>query len=167
MLIRSTDDSSQAPAASALQLSTFTKVHSISRSDKFPDFPVTVRLTAPGADQTVRAPVDIVVAIDVSMSTKTNDPRLTLEKAAMKLVIDMLGPDDRLAVLPFSDGKSKVMFSGSRFSDEEYQKKLKEMSKLNAMTNVRKRDIRPLVEALAANGGTKLIVPIIEAEKVC
>jgi hypothetical protein len=74
MLSLSTDSSLRTQP----QLSTFLKVQSIPRSEKYCEFLVTVRLVAPGADRHVRASIDIVVAIDVSMSSRTNDPMLEL-----------------------------------------------------------------------------------------
>ncbi|CAM0875005.1 unnamed protein product [Alopecurus aequalis] len=98
----------EAPAApaSVLQLSIFTTVKSIPRPERYADFPVTVRLVAPGRDQTVRAPIDIVAAIDRSMSV-SDDQRLEKEKAALALVVKMLLPGDRLAVVPFDDSVAK------------------------------------------------------------
>lgn len=96
------DAKMQAAPASVLQLSIFTTVKSIPRPDRYTDFPVTVSLAAPGKDQTVRAPVDIVATIDRSMSVN-EDQRLEQEKAAMALLIDMLLPGDRLAVVPFDN----------------------------------------------------------------
>uniref|UniRef100_A0ACD5X4I0 Uncharacterized protein n=1 Tax=Avena sativa TaxID=4498 RepID=A0ACD5X4I0_AVESA len=88
--------------AAVLQLSVFTTVKSIPRPERYADFPVTVRLVAPGKEQTVRAPIDIVVAIDTSRSVNDNQ-KLEKEKAALALLVDMLLPGDRLAVVPFDD----------------------------------------------------------------
>lgn len=129
-----------------MQLSTFTTIQSIPRPEKYSDFPVTVRLVAPGKEQTVRAPIDVVAAIDRSMSA--NEQRLDLEKAAMALVLSKLFLGDRLAVVPFND------------------KVAKQTEELVAMSDDGKEKARNKVEALTADGGTRLSKPLERAEEV-
>ncbi|TVU25813.1 hypothetical protein EJB05_28323 [Eragrostis curvula] len=138
---------SQAPAASALQLSTFTKVSSIPRNERYPEFPVTVTLAAPGPDRPVRGPVDIVVAIDISQSSRTNDPMLELEKDVLEIIIEKLGPADRLA-----SGHGRC----------------KEMATLVAMCREGSKKVKGLVEQLkySAGGGTVFVKPVNKAQKI-
>jgi Mg-chelatase subunit ChlD len=137
----------QAAPASVLQLSIFTTVKSIPRPERYADFPVTVRLVAPGKEQMVRAPIDIIAAIDRSRSVN-DDQRLEQEKAALALVVRMLLPGDRLAVVPFDDGVAK---------DEE---ELVDMSAQGKMKT------RGTLNALKIGNGTRLSKPLERAEKV-
>ncbi|RCV37971.1 hypothetical protein SEVIR_8G107600v4 [Setaria viridis] len=138
----------QVPAASALQLSTFTKIKSI---------PVAVRLTAPGADQPVHIPVDVVVAIDTSMSTTFpgKEKMLELEKAAVELVAGKLGPSDRLAVVPF-------------FNEVAKDPAAKEMERLLPMSDQNKEKIGALVKVrtYAPGHGTRFSTALDKAETI-
>jgi Mg-chelatase subunit ChlD len=137
----------QAAPASVLQLSIFTTVKSIPRPERYADFPVTVRLVAPGKEQTVRAPIDIVAAIDRSRSVN-DDHRLEEEKAAVALLIRMLFPTDRLAIVPFDDGVAH---------DEE---------ELVFMSAEGKQKTRSTLNSLKIGNGTRLSKPLERAEKV-
>ncbi|KAK1646137.1 hypothetical protein QYE76_063942 [Lolium multiflorum] len=137
----------QAAPASVLQLSIFTTVKSIPRPERYADFPVTVRLVAPGKEQTVRAPIDIVAAIDRSRSVN-DDHRLEEEKAAVALLIRMLFPTDRLAIVPFDDGVAH---------DEE---------ELVLMSADGKQKTRSTLNSLKVGNGTRLSKPLERAEKI-
>uniref|UniRef100_A0A0D9XR45 VWFA domain-containing protein n=1 Tax=Leersia perrieri TaxID=77586 RepID=A0A0D9XR45_9ORYZ len=142
--------SGQAPAASVLQLSTFTKGQSITRPDKYSDFPVTVGLVAPPKDQPVRGPVDVVVTVDVSMSI--DKERMEFHKAAAGLVVDSLISGDSLAVVPFDDMVS---------SHEEELVKMSDNGK-------DREEIRRSVKELRVTpgGGTNLASALKRAEKI-
>lgn len=137
----------QAAPASVLQLSIFTAVKSVPRPERYADFPVTVRLVAPGKEQTVRAPIDIVAAIDRSRSVN-DDERLEQEKAALALLVDALLPGDSLAVVPFDDTVAKVP------------------EKLQAMSDQGKEQTRSLVKSLKIGNGTRLSQPLERAEEI-
>ncbi|CAO2151267.1 unnamed protein product [Urochloa humidicola] len=72
------------------------------------DFEVLVRVEAPATAQ-MHAPIDLVVALDVSESMNARPAprggpsRLDLLKKAMKFVISKLGDSDRLAIVAFND----------------------------------------------------------------
>lgn len=139
-------DAKAAPA-SVLQLSIFKTVKSIPRPERYTDFPVTVSLVAPGRDQTVRAPVDNVAAIDKSKSVN-EDQRLEQEKAAMALLIDMLLPGDRLAVVPFG------------FNVDP------QVEELVVMSDQGKAKARSTVRSLTADDGTRLSKALERAEQI-
>lgn len=95
--------------SSVLQLSTFTKITSIPRENKYRDFPVTVRLKATEMTVRVKPPVDIVAAIDISGSMResagpSKKKRMDLMKQAMeKVVKNLSGATNRIAVVPFDE----------------------------------------------------------------
>ncbi|KQJ88677.1 uncharacterized protein LOC100842368 isoform X2 [Brachypodium distachyon] len=139
----------QATPASVLQLSVFTtvKIQSVPGPAKYSNFPVWVTLEAPGAGQTARAPIDMVAAVDVSRSIHDNE-RLEQEKASVSLVIDLLLPGDRLAVVPF---------------DEDVAKHAEE---LVDMSDQGKEKARSTVKSLTTGYGTRLSKPLERAEQI-
>jgi hypothetical protein len=138
-------EAKQAAPASVLQLSIFATAKSIPRPERYADLPVTVRLMAPGREQTVRAPIDIVVAIDRGV----NAYRLYQEKIAVKFVVKKtLLPGDRLAIVPFDDDVAK---------DEE---------ELVVMSADGKEKTLSTLNSLEIGNGTRLSKPIERAEKV-
>jgi hypothetical protein len=138
-------EAKQAAPASVLQLSIFATAKSIPRTERYADLPVTVRLVAPGREQTVRAPIDIVAAIDRGV----NAYRLYQEKIAVKFVVKKtLLPGDRLAIVPFDDDVAK---------DEE---------ELVVMSADGKEKTLSTLDSLETGNGTRLSKPLERAEKV-
>jgi hypothetical protein len=138
-------EAKQAAPASVLQLSILATVKSIPRPERYADLPVTVRLVAPGREQTVRAPIDIVAAIDRGV----NAYRLYQEKIAVKFVVKKtLLPGDRLAIVPFDDDVAK---------DEE---------ELVVMSADGKEKTLSTLDSLETGNGTRLSKPLERAEKV-
>jgi hypothetical protein len=72
-------------------------------------FAVMVRVKAPtlvgGESSAARAPLDLVAVVDVSASM-AGPTKLEEAKRAMALVVDALGPRDRLCVVAFSGASS-------------------------------------------------------------
>ncbi|KAG2549026.1 hypothetical protein PVAP13_9KG290300 [Panicum virgatum] len=82
-----------------------------------------------------RAPLDLVLVLDVSGSMK--GPKLALLKQAVCFVVDQLGPADRLSVLTFSDVARRL-------------------TRLARMSGAGKAAAKRAVEARAAEGGTNI-----------
>jgi hypothetical protein len=138
-------EAKQAAPASVLQLSIFATAKSIPRPERYADLPVTVRLVAPGREQTVRASIDIVAAIDRGVDAY----RLDQEKSAVKLVVkEKLLPGDRLAIVPFDDDVAK---------DEE---------ELVVMSADGKEKTLSTLNSIETGKGTRLSKPLERAEKV-
>uniref|UniRef100_A0A0E0M8F7 RING-type E3 ubiquitin transferase n=1 Tax=Oryza punctata TaxID=4537 RepID=A0A0E0M8F7_ORYPU len=95
--------------------------------------------------QAPRAPLDLVTVLDVSGSMVGN--KLALLKQAMGFVIDNLGPGDRLCVISFSSGASRLM-------------------RLARMTDGGKAHAKRAVESLSARGGTNIGAALRKAAKV-
>ncbi|TKW02929.1 hypothetical protein SEVIR_7G029900v4 [Setaria viridis] len=94
---------------SVMQLSTFTKVTSIPREKSYREFPVMVRVKAPEMTVHQHSPVDIVAVIDVSWSMgwddkygkEPNDRLILVKKAMAKVIKNLAGAQNRLAVVAF------------------------------------------------------------------
>ncbi|XP_039840872.1 E3 ubiquitin-protein ligase WAV3-like [Panicum virgatum] len=84
---------------------------------------------------TVREGLDLVAVLDVSGSMKGD--RIESLKKAMTFVIMKLTPVDRLSIVTFSDGATRL-------------------SPLRSMTPAAQSDLRALVTGLQANGGTNI-----------
>ncbi|RCV32510.1 hypothetical protein SETIT_7G008900v2 [Setaria italica] len=143
---------------SAMQLSTFTKVTSIPKEESYKDFPVAVRVKAPEMTFHEHALVDIVAVIDVSGTMGWNyvngsavpNHRLELVKEAMKKVIENLGgAQNRLAVVPFSD---KVIEAG--------------VTPLTEMTKEGQQRVQKTVDGLKPGGGTAFRAPLQKAAQI-
>ncbi|KAI4965417.1 hypothetical protein ZWY2020_054647 [Hordeum vulgare] len=93
-----------------------------------------------------RAPIDLVTVLDVSGSMVS---KLALLKQAMGFVVDSLGPADRLCVVSFSSGASRLM-------------RLARMSESDGGKDLAKR----AVQSLAASGGTNIGAALRKAAKV-
>lgn len=141
-----------------MQLSTFTKVTSIPKEESYKDFPVAVRVKAPEMTFHEHALVDIVAVIDVSGTMGWNyvngsavpNHRLELVKEAMKKVIENLGgAQNRLAVVPFSD---KVIEAG--------------VTPLTEMTKEGQQRVQKTVDGLKPGGGTAFRAPLQKAAQV-
>ncbi|VAH33943.1 unnamed protein product [Triticum turgidum subsp. durum] len=112
------DGRRQAGAASDEAVVVKTHIHysAIARDSSDDNFAVLVHLKAPGITGSgteaagdapaQRAPVDLVTVLDVSSSM--HGSKLALLKQAMRFVIDILGPDDRLSVVSFSSRARRV-----------------------------------------------------------
>lgn len=97
------------------------------------------------AAEAQRAPLDLVTVLDVSGSMVGN--KLALLKQAMGFVIDNLGPGDRLCVISFSSGASRLM-------------------RLSRMTDAGKAHAKRAVGSLSARGGTNIGAALRKAAKV-
>uniref|UniRef100_A0A0E0LQT9 VWFA domain-containing protein n=1 Tax=Oryza punctata TaxID=4537 RepID=A0A0E0LQT9_ORYPU len=122
----------------------------VPRSTPRDNFAVLLHAKAPSvaAEATAaaaRAPLDLVTVLDVSGSM--TGYKLTLLKSAMGFVIDMLGPNDRLAVVSFSGDAHRVI-------------------RLTRMSNDGKASAKNAVKSLAAGGGTNILKGLAEAAKV-
>jgi hypothetical protein len=80
------------------------EVPSLGRGASREDFSVLVHARAPAG--VARAPLDLVIVLDVSSSMRGR--KLALLKQAVGFVIDQLGPDDRLSVIAFSSSVSRL-----------------------------------------------------------
>ncbi|CAA0829231.1 Zinc finger (C3HC4-type RING finger) family protein [Striga hermonthica] len=77
-------------------------------SDSKPNFGVVIELRAPPLSHPVaRAPIDLVMVLDVSSSMF--GPKLDLVKRAAGFVVDNLGPSDRLSLVSFSSSAQRVL----------------------------------------------------------
>jgi Mg-chelatase subunit ChlD len=80
------------------------------------------------APDTVRAPVDVILAIDLSSSMETIESggytRLALAKAAALGFLDSLKPQDRISIMGWtsSSGSGDIMLSDTLNPDRYYQK---------------------------------------------
>ncbi|CAD6246891.1 unnamed protein product [Miscanthus lutarioriparius] len=117
----------QGPAANGgLVLSTQCEFPALARAASRDRFAVLVH---------AKAPLDLVTVLDVSGSMKGE--KLALLKQAMCFVIDQLGPADRLSVVTFSNGASRL-------------------TRLARMSDAGKAWAKFAVESLAAQGGTNI-----------
>ncbi|CAM0903918.1 unnamed protein product [Alopecurus aequalis] len=95
----------------AMVVKTHTDYTAIVRDSSHDNFAVLVHLKAPGTEAAgdapaSRAPLDLVTVLDVSRSMRGS--KLALLKEAMRFVVDILGPDDRLCVVSFSSTARRV-----------------------------------------------------------
>ncbi|KAF0929822.1 hypothetical protein E2562_025957 [Oryza meyeriana var. granulata] len=136
---------------SAVALATHCEHSAVARDACRDDFAVLVHARAPpggggaAAAEAPRAPLDLVTVLDVSGSMVGN--KLALLKQAMGFVIDNLGPGDRLCVISFSSGASRLM-------------------RLTRMTDGGKAHAKCAVESLTARGGTNIGAALRKAAKV-
>lgn len=136
----------------AVSLNTHCEYSSLPRDATHENFAVLVHARAPGtggadAPPRARAPLDLVTVLDVSGSMVGS--KLALLKQAMGFVVDSLGPADRLCVVSFSSGASRLM-------------RLARMSESDGGKALAKR----AVESLAAGGGTNIGAALRKAAKV-
>uniref|UniRef100_J3N384 RING-type domain-containing protein n=1 Tax=Oryza brachyantha TaxID=4533 RepID=J3N384_ORYBR len=137
---------------SPVALATHCEHSAVARDVSREDFAVLVHARAPSgggaaaaAAEAPRAPLDLVTVLDVSGSMVGN--KLVLLKQAMGFVIDNLGPGDRLCVISFSSGSSRLM-------------------RLTRMTDGGKAHAKRAVESLSARGGTNIGAALHKAAKV-
>ena len=98
-------------------------------------FAILVGLKAPSLYSSQRAPLDIVMVLDVSGSMM--GMKLSLVKRAANFVIDNLGVSDRLSIVSFSDDASRIL-------------------PLRRMIEGGREDAKRAVDSLKANGGTNI-----------
>ncbi|XP_062205059.1 E3 ubiquitin-protein ligase WAV3-like [Phragmites australis] len=141
--------SAEASNGGAVTLTTHCEYPALARDASADDFVVLVHARAPGAGAggaaAPRAPLDLVTVLDVSGSMVGT--KLALLKQAMVFVIDNLGPRDRLCVVSFSSGASRLM-------------------RLACMSDAGKALARRAVESLTAGGGTNIGEALRKAAKV-
>lgn len=141
---------SAASNGSTVVLKTHCEYSALARDATRDNFAVLVHARAPGvggaaADAARRAPLDLVTVLDVSGSMVGS--KLALLKQAMGFVIDNLGPGDRLCVVSFSSGASRLM-------------------RLARMSDVGKALAKRAVESLSAGGGTNIGAALRKAARV-
>ncbi|KAJ1295283.1 hypothetical protein BS78_01G211700 [Paspalum vaginatum] len=133
----------------AVALTTHCECSALARDASADDFAVLVHARAPGMSgaggAAPRAPLDLVTVLDVSASMVGT--KLELLKQAMGFVIDNLGPRDRLCVVSFSSGASRLM-------------------RLARMSDDGKALASRAVDSLAAGGGTNIGEALRRAAKV-
>ncbi|XP_037441755.1 E3 ubiquitin-protein ligase WAV3-like [Triticum dicoccoides] len=100
---------------------------------------------APAAAKAARAPLDLVMVLDVSGSM--GGRKLALLKQAVGFVVDKLGPHDRLSLVSFSCDARRL-------------------TRLTRMSDAGRASTERTVESLAAGGGTNIKEGLREAAKV-
>ncbi|VAI20671.1 hypothetical protein VPH35_084788 [Triticum aestivum] len=100
---------------------------------------------APAAAKAARAPLDLVMVLDVSGSM--GGRKLALLKQAVGFVVDKLGPHDRLSLVSFSCDARRL-------------------TRLTRMSDAGRAATERTVESLAAGGGTNIKEGLREAAKV-
>ncbi|KAF7067059.1 hypothetical protein CFC21_072978 [Triticum aestivum] len=100
---------------------------------------------APAAAKAARAPLDLVMVLDVSGSM--GGRKLALLKQAVGFVVDKLGPHDRLSLVSFSCDARRL-------------------TRLTRMSDAGRALTERTVESLAAGGGTNIKEGLREAAKV-
>ncbi|CAM0901965.1 unnamed protein product [Alopecurus aequalis] len=147
------DDQVGAPPADAayngapVVVKTHTRYTAMARDSSHRNFAVLVHLKAPAAvyAPASRAPLDLVMVLDVSISMRGR--KLTLLKQAMRFVVDILGPDDRLCIVSFSSRARRV-------------------TSLVRMSDAGKALCARAVESLTAQPGTNIAEGLRTAAKV-
>lgn len=112
-----------------VKLETMATIKSIPWSETSTDFPVLVRVTAP-QEFTQRPSVDLVAVLDTSGSMLGE--RLESMKQAMVFVIDNLGPDDRLSIVPFNSNHLQFNTTLSVMSEENREEAKTRVNSLQA-----------------------------------
>uniref|UniRef100_A0A453AH44 Protein kinase domain-containing protein n=2 Tax=Aegilops tauschii subsp. strangulata TaxID=200361 RepID=A0A453AH44_AEGTS len=94
-----------------VKLEAFTKCEAIPRAKTCSEFPVMLRITGEqwrGVEEMPRAGVDVVVVVEVDWFM-VRQGRMDIIKEALMIVIDKLGPNDRLSILSFEDNVPRIM----------------------------------------------------------
>uniref|UniRef100_A0A0E0KN33 VWFA domain-containing protein n=1 Tax=Oryza punctata TaxID=4537 RepID=A0A0E0KN33_ORYPU len=78
------------------------------------DIPVMVSITVPSGMSVQRKPVDLVVVLHVRSDWKVSKNCMKLLKEAVSIVAEMLGDDDRLAILPVQPSLALMSAAESR-----------------------------------------------------
>jgi Mg-chelatase subunit ChlD len=142
--------SAEASSGRSVAIATHCEYSALARDSSADDFALLVHVRAPGTtwaggSAAPRAPLDLVTVLDVSGSMVGT--KLALLKQAMGFVIDNLGPRDRLCVISFSSGASRLM-------------------RLARMSDAGKALARRAVGSLAAGGGTNIGEALRRAARV-
>nr|XP_043618092.1 E3 ubiquitin-protein ligase WAV3-like [Erigeron canadensis] len=126
-----TDTTTDGLSFKRLLMETYTEVPAVPRLAAVDDFTVLVHLKAPDSisNQNSRAPVDLVMVLDISGSM--SGTKLALVKRATGFVIQNLGAADRLSVIVFSDAASRL-FPLTKMSDTGKQHALQAVNSLVA-----------------------------------
>uniref|UniRef100_A0A0D3GCY8 VWFA domain-containing protein n=1 Tax=Oryza barthii TaxID=65489 RepID=A0A0D3GCY8_9ORYZ len=122
-----------AAAAGRVQLGVFTEVPAIS-SQRREKFAVMVRVKAPAYTKQTRAPLDLVMVLDIGGRMRDELEQL---KQGAKFIIHNLTQQDRLSIVTFGPRADRL-------------------SELTPMTEQGKRSSNEAVQALEASGGVKI-----------
>ncbi|KAK3128421.1 hypothetical protein QOZ80_6BG0461430 [Eleusine coracana subsp. coracana] len=110
-----------------VELSTFTQVRAILRSESCVDFPVLVRVKAPVYTHQTRAPIDLVMVLDISATMSSGLQNL---KQGAQFAILNLRKDDRLSIVTFDP---KTDYSKlTHMNDDEKRKAIEAVASLEA-----------------------------------
>ena len=126
-----------------LKLEAFTKSQEIPSAETCNEFPVLLRITGTpwcGLEEMPRAGVDVVVVVEVDWFMVLQW-RLDIIKQALTVVIDKLGPTDRLSILSFEGDVPRTM-------------------KLTFMSDQGRDAAKLVVNQLAANHGYNIIAAL-------
>ncbi|XP_010238742.1 uncharacterized protein LOC104584794 isoform X3 [Brachypodium distachyon] len=108
------------PGIETLQLSALSKFRALPRSDSDDSFPVMMRVKAPCFAYRSRAPIDLVLVLDVG--SRAGDERLEQMKQGALFVAHNLEDDDRLSVVAVAaDNSTRALFPLSSLSDDEHR----------------------------------------------
>ncbi|VAH25541.1 unnamed protein product [Triticum turgidum subsp. durum] len=94
-----------------VKLEAFTKYEAIPGANTCSEFPVVLRITGEvwrGVEEMPRAGVDVVVVVEVDWYM-VRQGRMDIIKEALMIVIDKLGPNDRLSILSFEGNVPRIM----------------------------------------------------------
>ncbi|VFQ68744.1 unnamed protein product [Cuscuta campestris] len=119
----------------------------IAASESIPEFSVLVGIRAPSLPdgRSQRAPVDLVMVLDVSGSM--SGQKLALVKQAVHFVVDNLGPSDRLSIVSFATHAKRVL-------------------RLTLMTEHGRDEARCAVNSLLTKDTTNIVAGLKTAVKV-
>lgn len=87
-------------------------------------------ITLAGHATAEKKTIDAVVIIDSSGSMKKSDP-LSMRKPAAKLFISLLGEDDRVSIMSFSDNGYPITYLNTLNNDKNIQRTLKATDKVS------------------------------------
>ncbi|KAK3131642.1 hypothetical protein QOZ80_6AG0509290 [Eleusine coracana subsp. coracana] len=114
-----------------VQLNTFTQVHAVLGSDSCDKFPVLVRVKAPMYTHQMRAPIDLVMVLDISATMRSGLQNL---KQGAQFAILNLRRDDRLSIVTF--GPKADYSELTLMTDEEKQAAIAAVASLEARGGV-------------------------------
>ncbi|RCV35926.1 hypothetical protein SETIT_7G278500v2 [Setaria italica] len=113
----------------SVKVQTFMGTGAVPCTETRQKFPVLVRVTAAAAEEQISSAtphgVDIVAVLDVSMSAD----KLKRTKDAMNIVINKLGPEDRLSIVSFGSDDVRREMELTGMSDHQGRKDAKDVVK--------------------------------------
>lgn len=113
----------------SVKVQTFMGTGAVPCTETRKKFPVLVRVTAAAAEEQISSAtphgVDIVAVLDVSMSAD----KLKRTKDAMNIVINKLGPEDRLSIVSFGSDDVRREMELTGMSDHQGRKDAKDVVK--------------------------------------